>query len=657
MLLSLHDVKAASGSPFSPSLRRLAGACLLLVPTVWACAQSGSEDVEWPYFGGDRGFTRYSPADLIDADNVHDLSIVWRRAAVDPSLLEAYPEVRVSNNLRATPIMVGGVMYTTNGVGLAEAFDPATGETLWVQRPISPTPAEVAGQSTRGLDFWTDGDEERLILVKSGYLYSLDPETGAPSPGFGEAGRVNLVPPSSRSFGWSSGPITVRDVILIGGTLDGAGDGGMQWKGSAPENLRGYDVRTGELLWTFHVVPQEGQPGTETWANESWKLSGDLGAWCCLSADEELGYVYAPFTAPTSAYYGGHRPGDNLYSNSLVAIDAATGERVWHFQMVHHDVWEYDTVGPATLGTVTVDGRTIDAVMQPSKTGFLYAFDRATGEPLWPIEERPVPQSTIPGEHTSPTQPFPTKPAPFARQGVTRDDLIDFPALRARALAVADSFVLGPMFTPPSLVDANGIGGTLALPGSWGAGNWNTGAFDPETRTYFAFAHEIPRVYRIVLATDSSSEMEYWSPNRDAPYLDGIPLTKPPWGRITAIDMNTGEHRWVAANGDALRDAPALAGLELPPLGIASRPAALVTATLLFLGEGAQDAFGGVQSNMWGRAFRAYDKATGEVVWETELPAGTTGAPMTYVHDGRQYIVVAIGGEDANPEWVALGLP
>jgi quinoprotein glucose dehydrogenase len=325
--------------------------------------------------------------------------------------------------------------------------------------------------------------------------------------------------------------------------------------------------------------------------------------------------------------------------------------------MVHHDLWEYDTVGPATLGTVTVDGRTIDAVMQPSKTGFLYAFDRATGEPLWPIEERPVPQSTIPGEHTSPTQPFPSKPAPFARQGVTRDDLIDFPGLRARALAAADSFVLGPMFTPPSLVDVSGMGGTLALPGSWGAGNWNTGAFDPETGTYFAFAHEIPRVYRIVPATDPSSEMRYWSPNRDAPYLDGIPLTKPPWGRITAIDMNTGEHRWVAANGDALRDDPALAGLDLPPLGIASRPAALVTATLLFIGEGAQEAFGGVQPNMWGRAFRAYDKATGEAVWETELPAGTTGAPMTYVHNGRQYIVVAIGGEDANPEWVALGLP
>jgi quinoprotein glucose dehydrogenase len=600
---------------------------------------------------------RYSPADLINAENVHDLRIVWRRPAVDASLMQAYPEVSVSNNLRSTPIMVGGVMYATNGVGLAEAFDPATGETLWVQQPFSPTPAAVAGQSTRGPDFWTDGQEERLILVKTGYLYSLDPETGAPSPGFGEGGRVDLVPPGARSFGWSSGPITVRDVIVIGGTVDGAGDGGTQWRGSAPENVRGYDVRTGELLWTFHVVPQEGEPGTETWGNESWRESGDLGSWCCLSADEELGYVYAPLGAPTAAYYGGHRPGDNLYSNSLVALNAETGELVWHFQMVHHDLWEFDTVGPATLGTVTVGGRTIDAVMQPSKTGFLYAFDRATGEPLWPIEERPVPQSTVPGEHTSPTQPFPTKPAPFARQNVTLEDLIDFPGLRERALAVADSFVLGPMFTPPSLVEPNGKKGTLSLPGSWGAGNWNTGAFDPETGTYFAFAHQLPRVFRIERATAPSAEMDYWSPNREAPYLDGIPLTKPPWGHITAIDMNTGEHLWAAANGDVLRDHPALAGLDLPPLGIASRPTALVTATLLFIGEGAQGAFGGVEPHMWGRAFRAYDKATGEVVWEMELPAGTTGGPMSYVHEGRQYIVVAIGGEGADPEWVALGLP
>ena len=250
----------------------------------------------------------------------------------------------------------------------------------------------------------------------------------------------------------------VGDVVVVAGTFDGAGDSGNKWRGSVSEDVRGYDVRSGRLLWTFHVVPQEGEFSVDTWGNDSWKESGDLGSWCCLSADEELGYVYVPLGAPTAAYYGGHRPGDNLFSNSLVVLDVSTGERVWHFQMVHHDLWEYDTVGPPTLGEITVDGRRIKAVMQPSKTGWVYVFDRETGEPVWPIEERPVPQSTAPGEHTSPTQPFPTKPPPFARQGLTVDDLIDFPELRDRALALADSFVMGPIFTPPPLATDNAEG-------------------------------------------------------------------------------------------------------------------------------------------------------------------------------------------------------
>ena len=618
----------------------------------------GADSVDWAYFGGDRAFTRYSPLEQITRDNVGELEVLWRRPAVDSALTASFPDLGVSGYLRATPIFIDGVLYAPNGVGLAEAFDPATGETLWLQQPFPRTIEEARGRSSRGMDYWTDGSDRRLIHVRRGYLYALDPATGVARPGFGDGGRVDLVPASARRFGWSSGPIVVNDVIVVAGTVDGAGDSGTRWKGSAPENLRGYDVRTGALLWTFNVVPREGEFGVDTWGNESWRESGDLGAWCCLSADEELGFVYVPFSAPTAAYYGGHRPGDNLFSNSLVAIDAATGERVWHFQMVHHDLWEYDTVGPPTLGEIVVDGRRIDAVMQPSKTGFLYVFDRVTGEPVWPIEERPVPQSTVPGERTSPTQPFPTRPAPFARHGITPDDLIDFPGLRERARAVADSFVIGPIFTPPSLVsdEPGGKKGTLMVPGSWGAGNWNTGAFDPETGMYYAFAHSIPRVYRIARATDPTAEMEYWSPNRDAPYIDGLPITKPPWGRITAIDMNRGEHVWMKANGDGPRDHPALRDVEVPPLGVASRPVALVTKTLLLMGEGAQGVFGGVQANMWGRSFRARDKATGEVVWEMELEAGTTGGPMSYMHDGKQFIVVAIGGREHPPEFVALGL-
>lgn len=630
----------------------------LLLSSSWISVQGTEGETGWTYYGGSKAFNRYSPADQITADNVADLQIVWRRPAVDPSITNAYPDVRVSGNLRSTPIIMDGVLYATNGVGLAEAFDPATGETLWVQQPVTATSQEVNGPSTRGLEYWTDGSESRLLIVRGGYLYSLNATNGRATPGFGEDGRVNLIPASSRSYSFASGgPIIVNDVLIIAGTVDGAGDAGTRWRGVASEDVRGYDVRSGEHLWTFHAVPQQGEFGTDTWGNDSWRDSGDLGSWCCLSADEELGYVYVPFTAPTAAYYGGHRPGDNLFSNSLVAIDAATGERVWHFQMVHHDVWEYDNVGPPTLGDITVDGRTIKAVMQPNKTGFLYVFDRVTGEPVWPIEELPVPQSTIPGELLSPTQPFPSKPPPFATQGVSEADLIDFPEVGQIARATAANFVLGPIFTPPSLVsnEVGGTQGTLALPGSWGSANWNTGAFDPETGYYYAFANDIPRVYRIEEVTDADAEMAYWSPNREAPYIDGIPLTKPPWGRITAIDMNRGEHVWMAANGDSLSDHPALKDLDLPPLGIASRPAALLTRTLLFLGDGS-NVFGGTQPNMWGRMFRAFDKASGDIVWEMDLPAPTTGGPMTYMHQGKQYIVVAVGGFQDPAEWIALSL-
>ena len=492
-----------------------------------------AQEQDWNYWGGSKAFDRYSPLAQIDESNVADLQIAWRRPALDPTLADAYPDIRVTGNLRSTPIIVEGVLYATNAVGLAEAFDPATGETLWVQQPAVATLAEARGQSTRGLEYWTDGSEKRLLVVRNSFLYALDAATGETVREFGVDGRVNLVPEAANLFSFvSGGPIVVNDVVVVAGTIDGAGDSGVRWRGFASEDVRGYDVRTGEHLWTFHAVPQEGEYGTETWGNDSWRDSGDLGSWCCLSADENLGYVYVPFTAPTAAYYGGHSPGDNLYSNSLVAIDVSTGERVWHFQMVHHDVWEYDNVGPPVLGEINVDGRTIQAVMQANKTGWVYVFDRVSGEPVWPIEERPVPQSDVPGEILSPTQPFPSKPPPIATQGIAPDDIIDFPELGQIARAEVANFVIGPIFTPPTIVsnEVGGTQGTLTLPGSWGSANWNTGAFDPETGYYFGFANDIPRVYRLEAATQEDAEMPYWSPNREAPYIDGIPLTKPPWG-------------------------------------------------------------------------------------------------------------------------------
>ena len=624
-----------------------------------AQAQSAQATTDWPYWGGTRLFQRYSPADQIDADNVQDVEIVWRRPAADSSVTDADPQLRISGNFRATPIYVDGVLYTSNGVGLVEAIDPATGATRWVQSFEADSLQATRAASSRGIEYWSDGSGDRIFTVRLGNLYALDPATGEAIADFGDNGAVNLVPEGAETFSLvSSSPIVVNGVVIISGTVDGAGDGGAQWRGVHSEDVRGFDAVSGELLWTFHAVPREGEFGAESWGNDSWNGAGDLGSWCCLSADEELGHVYVPFTAPTAAYFGGHRPGDNLYSNSLVAIDAATGERVWHFQMVRHDVWEYDNVGPPVLGDIVVDGRPIKAVMQANKTGWVYVFDRVTGEPVWPIEDLPVPQSDVPGEVLSPTQPFPTKPAPIATQGITEADIVDFPEVAQVARATVANFVTGPIFTPPSIVsdEPGGNQGTLTLPGSWGSANWNTGAFDPETGYYYGFANDIPRVYRLVETDDPDADMPYWSPNREAPYLDGIPLTRPPWGRITAIDMNTGEHVWQIANGDSLSEHPDLDELDLPTLGIASRPAALVTGSLLFIGVGSNN-HGGTQPNMWGTAFRAYDKFTGEEVWRTDLPSGTTGAPMSYMHEGRQYIVVAVGSFGDEPEMVALGLP
>ena len=621
-------------------------------------AQSDDASTEWQYYGGNLAFNRYAPLDQIDRTNVADIEVVWRRPGVDPSYLEAFPDLNPSAYLRATPVLVDGVLYAPNSFGLVEAFDPGTGRTLWVQEPFEPTIEEVRGRSNRGVQLWGEGGDRRIILVREPYLYALDPATGRLLSDFGEGGRVLLSPGGSERFRWSFSPIVVGEVIVVAGIIGSAGDSG-EVKEALPEDVRGFDVRTGRHLWTFHILPRQGEFGHDTWGDGSSEWAGDMGSWCCLSADEETGIVYVPSSAPTAAYYGGHRPGSNLFSNSLIALNAETGERLWHFQMVHHDLWEYDTVGPPVLGDIVVEGRTIRAVMQPSKTGFLYVFDRDTGEPVWPIEERSVPQSTVPGERSSPTQPFPTKPPPFGAQGATEDDLIDFtPELRAKARELVKPFRLGPIFTPPSMPTPGPSGelGTLTRPGIWGSGNWHSGAFDPETGYYYAVSHQLPDIHTINSATGPDATMMYAGRSNlesAVPTIDGLPIFKPPYGRITAIDMSRGEHAWMVPNGDGPRDHPLLAGLDVGPLGISGRAAPLVTKRLLFIGEGSDAVIGTTGS---GLNFRAYDKATGEVVWTKELEAGTTGAPMTFMHDGTQYIVVAIGGNDREAEWVALAL-
>ena len=635
------------------------------------------EDGEWGYFGGDNKFNRYSPLDLINTNNVDQLSIVWHRDATAASLRDDYNGMGFEKNLRSTPLLIDGVLYAPNIFGLVEAFDPATGETVWTQEPYQQTLLEAAGISSRGIAHWQQGIDRRLMVVRGSYLYALNPQTGEPFPDFGreEPGRVNLAYSSANAnnFALTTSPLVIGNTAVIGGFLNGAGDGGSR-KEAAPENIRGFDVRTGELKWEFNVVPQAGEFGYDTWEEGSAEWSGDIGSWCCLSADNELGIVYVPLGAPTSAYYGGHRPGDNLYANSLVALDAETGKRIWHFQMIHHDLWEYDNSSPPILGDITVNDRTIKAVMQANKNGFVYVFDRTNGEPVWPIVETPVPQSIVEGEATSATQPIPSKPPAFDRQGITLDDLIDFtPALRNQALELVDNFTLGPLYTPPSPWIEGGNQGTLTLPNTWGAGNWNTGAFDPETGIYFAVSYTKTDNLGIAPTTSDSATMTHTiaqgSPN--APAIQGLPLVKPPYGRVTALNMNTGELEWSVANGDGARNHPLLRDLDLPPLGIPNRPAPLVTKSLLFVGEGSDAVVGTVpggggaydgpdtgydESWRWGTLFRAYDKSSGITVFEIDLAAGTTGAPMTYMHEGKQYIVVAVSSRATDPEWIALGL-
>ncbi len=404
-----------------------------------AAGPAGSA-ADWSYFGGSKRFDRYSPLAQISRENVGKLQVVWTRSGVDPTLTSQFPDLSPSNYLRGTPIFWNGALYVPNGVGLVEAFDAESGRTLWVQKPYEMTLKEAAGQSTRGVDMWGQGKERRVISVRGEYLYELDAKTGAAIVEFGDKGRVSLNrhTPDGAAFFAFNGPIVVGDVIVVGGNGGGKagggyGDGGPETQ-SSPEDIRGYDVRTGRQLWQFHILPRAGEPGHETWGKGSADIVGNMGAWAPLSADEELGNVYVPLSAPTNSYYGGHRPGNNLYSDSLVALNAKTGALIWSFQMVHHDLWDSDNASAPTLGDITVSGKKIKAVIQPNKNGFLFVLDRTSGKPVWPIVERPVPKGILPGEETSPTQPFPTRPAPFDRQGIATDDLIDFtPALRADA--------------------------------------------------------------------------------------------------------------------------------------------------------------------------------------------------------------------------------
>jgi quinoprotein glucose dehydrogenase len=647
-------------------IERLRPALAILLILACAAPLGAQDAAQWGFYSANKGTTRYSPLEQIDASNVARLRVAWRHPQVDPAFLAANqrenPDLTVPNRYMATPIYVAGMLYVPNGFGLAEAIDPETGRTLWTQKPLVEGPEGLPSlMISKGVAYWGSGDSDddggRILTVRQQHLFALSPRTGEPIASFGDGGKVDLSTEEFR-YKWAGVPVVAGDLVIVGSSM--LEQDSAVYKDGPPGDVRAFDVRTGKERWRWQAIPREGDPATATWLDESWKYSGAGNVWSTFSVDEELGYLYVPTSGGTNDMYGGHRLGDNLYTSSIVCLDAKTGERVWHFQTVHHDLFDYDLPAPPILIDITVDGRSIKALAQVTKQGFLFVLDRVTGEPVWPIEERPVPKSTVPGEVTSPTQPYPTKPPVYEHQGLTVEDLIDFtPELRAEALEIVKRYVIGPQFTPPSVIGKgpNDTLGTIQLAGASGGASWHGGAFDPDTGMLYVPSRTVAFVADLFAPDPARSDLRYRAGMREIMNGPrGLPLMKPPYGRITAFDLNRGEVAWMVPNGDGPRNHPALAALDLPPLGEAVQSAVIATKTLLFVTEGAR---GSPRSpvNVGGTKLKALDKATGEKLWEIDLGAGANGVPMTFAHDGKQYVVVAVGAPEHPAELVALALP
>lgn len=660
---------------------------------------------EWRGWGNDLGSTRYSALDQINASNFDKLEIAWR---FKTDHLGPRPEFQYEG----TPIMVNGVMYTTGGSRRAVvALDPTTGEELWVHSEREPgrannSPRQLSG---RGLSYWTDGREERIYYVTTGYqLVALDAKTGARVASFGKGGMIDLkldndqiIDPNGGDIGLHATPLVTKNVVVVGAAF---GTGANPKSARAVKgNIRGFDVRTGKRLWIFHTIPQPGEFGNDTWEKDSWSYTGNTGSWAQLSADEDLGLAYIPVESPTGDYYGANRPGNNLFGETLVALDLQTGKRKWHFQFVHHPIWDMDLPCAPILVDVPMNGRTIKAIAQPSKQGYLYVLNRETGEPVWPIVERPVPAGTVPGEWYSPTQPFPTKPPAYERQSVSVDDLIDYtPELRAEAIEIAKKYTMGGLFNPPVVSKVEGPLGAFTR--SQAGTNWKGGSYDPESHVVFVSSTGNIGTYGLVPPPAGFSEMQYIfgnavtgarltagqgssagggqanlatqrgsgpggaaAPARAAggegggggggTSVRGLPISKPPYGSLTAVDLTKGEILWSVPHGDTpsnIRNNPALRGLTIPNTGRPGTVGTLVTKTLLIAAETGVD----IQANgQRGAMLRAYDKRTGARAGALFLPAGEGGAPMTYSIDGKQYLVLAISGGAYSGELLAFRVP
>jgi quinoprotein glucose dehydrogenase len=680
---------------------------LVIWATLPIAGQSGAKNGEWTTYGADLANTRYSPLNQISAENFSKLEVAWR---FKTESLGPRPEF----NFESTPLMARGVVYSTAGTRRAVvALDAANGELLWMHSEregarASGAPRQLSG---RGLSYWTDGREERILYVTPGYrLIALDAKTGVPISSFGKAGVVDLkmdddqlVDPVTGEIGLHATPIVAGNTVIIGAA---------HMSGSVPRSkvndkgyIRGFDVKTGKRMWIFHTIPESGEFGSNTWEKDSASYTGNTGVWGQISVDEELGMAYLPVEQPTGDYYGGHRPGNNLFGESIVAVDLKTGQRKWHFQLVHHGIWDFDIPCAPILADITINGRTVKALAQPTKQAFLYVFDRVTGKPIWPIEERAVEKGDVPDEWYSPTQPFPLdahgKPFAYDRNGFSLDDLIDFtPELRAEGEKVVSRYKIGPVFTPPVVSKVEGPLGTLQLAINGGGTVWAGGSYDPETHILYVYSRKSPSSLGLVKPDPGKHDMNYVlgsaltgaratspmgsapggpavviaspAPNAPAPAggggggggegggpgitVQGLPIAKPPYGSISAISLDKGEILWQIAHGDTpdfVRNHPALKGLTIPRTGQAGIIGTLVTKTLVIAGEAQPTTAGHVR----GALLRAYDKATGKDAGAVLMPAQQTGSPMTYMLNGKQYIVIAIGGQNYPGELIAFRLP
>lgn len=630
----------------------------LLLPLAWlllaaACTPGGggsgggsaSAGDDWPVYGGDPGGLKYSPLADLSRDNVGDLDVAWTWETGEVPIAEAASPISgqrvMPGAFETTPIVIHDTMWVVTPYNRVVALDASSGREYWTYDPRS----YEFGNLHRGCRFchrgiaqWSDGSERRIFLNTRWRLIALDAATGRSIETFGADGEADL----AKHLSWETNRIQISNtsppVVFENLVIVGSGVPDDRWyRNNPPGDVQAFDAVTGDHVWTFHTIPREGEAGEETWEDGANAWTGSANVWAPFTVDPERGLVYLPVSTPNNDFYGGERRGDGLYGESIVCLDARTGEPVWHFQTVHHGLWDYDLPGPPNLVTIEVDGREIDAVVALGKTAFAYVLDRVTGEPVWPIEERAVPESTVPGEVPSPTQPFPTHPAPISRQGITEDELIDFtPELRAEALRVLEDYRWGPIFTPPSTE------GTVMLPGIIGGAGWGGGAVDPTTGVLYVKAYDSPAIARVREAEEGEADAVYVPVFGGGPTVaGGLPILKPPYQTVTAIDLNSGERVWRVPFGDdsEIRGHPALAGLDLPPMG--GQPNSHgSTAGPLVTGGGLVFVAGGEER------LYALDAATGEELWSGDLRGGIGRAnPMTYrTRAGRQIVVVAASG-------------